>query len=406
MDSHYEFSRRHVVLGLAITALPACVRGPTQRIDGALWRGSDARQEVGRSDNRVRQVVNGVIGPLMRQYGIPGMAIGLVTRNTRHMFDVGLASKELGTPVDDQTLFEIGSISKTFTATLAAYAQARGNLSLTDAASRHLPTLRGSALDRVSLLNLATHTSGGMPLQFPDAVTDAAHSMAYFRKWTPTYPPGSYRTYANPSVGLLGVITAAAMRGEFVPLISKTLLQAIGLPNTYLEVPNSKRPDYAQGYTRDDQAVRMSPGVLSAPAYGVRSTARDMVRFVEANLNQSDLDSDVGGAIRETHTGHYRLGAMTQDLIWEQYPFPVELDDLLTGNSPAASFNPNPVTAILPAQAPRSDVWINKTGSTNGFGAYVAFVPARRSGIVLLANKNYPIDARVTAAYRILSALG
>ena len=44
----------------------------------------------------------------------------------------------------------------------------------------------------------------------------------------------------------------------------------------------------------------------------------------------------------------------------------------------------------------------NKTGSTNGFGAYAAFVPSRRAGIVLLANRNYPIPARIDAAYAVL----
>jgi len=96
---------------------------------------------------------------------------------------------------------------------------------------------------------------------------------------------------------------------------------------------------------------------------------------------------------------------MTQDLIWEQYPYPVALEKLLEGNAPAMILNATPVTELKPPQPPRGDAWINKTGSTNGFGAYVAFIPQKRMGIVMLANKNIPNDARVTAAYQILESL-
>ena len=96
---------------------------------------------------------------------------------------------------------------------------------------------------------------------------------------------------------------------------------------------------------------------------------------------------------------------MTQDLIWEQYPYPVALKTLLEGNSQKIIFNATPVTQLNPPEQPRDDVWINKTGSTNGFGAYVAFVPNKRLGIVILANKSYPIADRVTAAYQILMSL-
>ena len=93
---------------------------------------------------------------------------------------------------DSDTLFEIGSVSKTFTATLVSYAQAGGHLSLSDNASRYLPALRGSNLDHVSLLNLGTHTPGGLPLQVPDDVRDDDQLMQYFRDWKPPDPPGTF----------------------------------------------------------------------------------------------------------------------------------------------------------------------------------------------------------------------
>jgi beta-lactamase class C len=96
---------------------------------------------------------------------------------------------------------------------------------------------------------------------------------------------------------------------------------------------------------------------------------------------------------------------MTQDLIWEQYPYPVDLKTLVDGNSPGMIFKAVPATQLTPPEQPREDVWLNKTGSTNGFGAYVAFIPVKHLGIVILANKSYPIDQRVTIAYQILTQL-
>jgi beta-lactamase class C len=183
------------------------------------------------------------------------------------------------------------------------------------------------------------------------------------------------------------------------------LFPTLGMKDTYIKVPAAKMPDYAQGYTKDGAPIRMAPGVLSSEAYGIKTTAADMNRFVEANMNLIRVNEKLQHAIANTHIGYFKAGPMTQDLIWEQYPYPVTLESLLSGNSPAMIFNATPVTEMKPPQEPQNNVWINKTGSTNGFGAYIAFIPQKRLGIVILANKNFPIDERVTAAYRILTSL-
>jgi beta-lactamase class C len=353
----------------------------------------------------IQAEVDGTIQPLMKQYAIAGMAVGVIADGKPYVFNYGLASLKPRAPVTRNTLFELGSISKTFTATLAAKAQIDGYLSLSDRTSKYLPVLQNTPFGDVTLLNLGTHTPGGLPLQVPDNVNSIDELMQYFRQWKPTYAAGTYRTYANPGIGTLGLITAKSMGQDFDTLMERRLFPALGLQSSYINVPPARMKDYAEGYTKAGAPIRMNPGVLSSEAYGIRSTAADMLRFLQANMSLVDLDPNLQRAITDTHTGYFNAGPMTQDLIWEQYPYPVALEKLLEGNAPAMILNAMPVTELKPPQPPRNDVWINKTGSTNGFGAYVAFIPQKRLGIVMLANKNIPNDARVTAAYRILESL-
>lgn len=350
-------------------------------------------------------IVAQTVEPLMQRYGVPGMAVGIVAGGQSRVYAFGVMSKETDKSVTDETLFEIGSISKTFTATLASLAEVGGRLSLSDMASARLPALRGGAFDSVSLLNLGTHTPGGMPLQFPDDVATDDQVMRYFREWKPAYAPGTVRTYANPSIGLLGVIAAKSLDEDFATAMNRRVFEPLGLRRTYLHVPETEMAHYAQGYTKTDAPRRMAPGPLDSEAYGVRTTAGDLVRFVGANMGLTPVDADLQRAITAARTGYFTVGPMTQDLIWEQYRYPVDLKDLLAGNSPQMGSEPNPAVRIDPPSPPRDDVLVNKTGSTSGFGAYVAFVPGKKIGVVLLANKNYPIDARVTAAYAILTRL-
>lgn len=380
-------------LAVFVASLVTCSISQTEVAGGALQK------------RDVQSIVTEAVRPVMKHYGIPGMAVGVTIDGHNYVLDYGVASKSTGKLVDESTLFEIGSITKAFTASLVSYAQLTGKLSLSDEVSSDVPSLRDTSFDDVRLVNLGTYTAGGLPLQFPDGVQSEADAIRYYIRWKPSHSAGTYRLYSNPSIVLLGLTAAKSMDGGFDTLMQRVLFAPLGLRSTFLIVPVDQLSRYAQGYTDAGQPRRLSPGPLAAEAYGIRTTALDLLRFVDANMNLVGLDDTLRRAIINTHTGYYRIGAMTQDLIWEQYCYPTALSGLLQGNSDKVRFEENEVAKVVPPSHPESNVIINKTGSTSGFGAYVAFIPQRKLGIVLLANKSYPIEARVTAAYLILKLL-
>jgi len=357
------------------------------------------------AQDRLESIVSDAVRPVMHAQGIAGMAVAVTVNGKPQYFNYGVASKETGKPVTQDTLFEIGSVSKTYTATLIAYAQATGKLALTDNASAVLPALRGSAFDHISVLQLATYSAGGLPLQFPAEADSADKMLGYYQQWKPVYPVGSQRLYSNPSIGLSGYLAAQAMGQPFDDAMENTLLPKLGLKHTWLKVPQEQMALYAQGYDKADKPVRVGPGALDAEAYGVKTSAADLIGFVQANLKPASLDKPLQQAIALTHTGYYSVGDMTQGLGWEMYRYPVTLDGLLAGNSTAMAMQAHQVQWLTPPHAPSGNVLLNKTGSTGGFGAYVAYVPSKDMGVVILANKNYPNAERVKIAHQILSAL-
>ncbi|MFS8150844.1 class C beta-lactamase [Vreelandella titanicae] len=353
----------------------------------------------------IEALVNDTIAPLMAEHRIPGMAIALSINGQQHYFNYGLANQEAGIPVTDETLFELGSVSKIFTAALAGYAQASGALSLSDPASRYLPELEGSAFDEVTLLELGTYTAGELPLQFPESVQSEETMIDYYRQWQPESAPGSHRLYSNPSLGLFGYLTAQSLGQPFEMAMEEALFAPLGLEHSYFQVPEAQQANYAYGYSKEDEPIRVNPGMLDAQAYGLKSTAADVLTLVEANMSGAELNEPLSQALAATRTGYFEVGNMTQGLGWESYAYPVALDQLLAGNSLEMILQPNPANRLTPPLAPRQEALYNKTGATNGFGGYVAFVPSEQIGIVLLANRNYPNQARIEAAHHILTKL-
>ena len=354
--------------------------------------------------DEIKNITDMTISQAMEKNQIPGVAVAIVHNGQIYLFNYGLSDIEQKKPVTDSTIFEIGSVSKTFTATLATYAEVKNKLHLTDRIENYIPELKGTPFGEVKLLNLGTHTTGGLPLQVPDEIQNMEQLIKYFHNWKPEKPIGTIRTYANPSIGTLGWIAGKSLNLDFSTAINQILFKPLKLTNTYFSIPEEKLKNYAWGYTKDNKPIHVNPGLLDNQSYGIKTTSTDLEIFLKANINEIDLSDSLKKALNSTRKGYFKVGKMTQDLVWEEYQMPVNLQTLEEGNSNSIILNPTPVIENDPIKI-NNNVWINKTGSTNGFGAYIAFVPDKQFGIVILANKNYPNAERIKSAYKIYHTL-
>ena len=341
---------------------------------------------------------------LMNEHNISGMAFGIIIDGKSHFYHYGLADKKAKIPVSENTIFELGSISKTFAATLASYSELNGTLKLEDTADKYTPYLKNSAIGNTKLINLATYSAGGLPLQVPDDVKNNKELLRYYKSWQPVFHINSKRLYSNASIGLFGYISALSMDADYTQLMEEKILPSLNMPNTFINVPSDKMADYAFGYNAAGDAIRVNPGMLDAEAYGIKSTITDMTHFMAANMGLVPLDKDIQQALDNNRKGYYQASTFTQGLGWEMYPYPTQLDTLLEGNSMDVVLKPQAIKTNNHPTAVLNNVWVNKTGATNGFGGYIAYIPAEKSGIVILANKNYPNADRVKAAYTILES--
>ncbi|WP_336792680.1 class C beta-lactamase [Pantoea anthophila] len=356
------------------------------------------------SSQQVTSLVKAAIEPLMEQQAIPGMSVAVLYKGRTQFVNAGVADTDSGRRVTENTLFELGSVSKTFTGTLAGILIRNGELRLNEPVQKVWPQLTGAQWRPVRMLHLATYTAGGLPLQLPEAVTDQASLLRFCQEWQPQASPGTVRQYSNASIGLFG---ALMVKGDFEAAMVKSLFQPLRLTRTFITVPPSMMINYAWGY-KNGQPVRVSPGMLDAEAYGVKSTARDMLTFMQANSDPNGLSAGnavLRNAIRTAQSRYFRTASFYQGLGWEIYDWPVSADTLIADSENGVALKPQPVTRVEPVGPSRRASWVHKTGSTNGFGAYIAFIPEKNTGIVMLANKSYPNPLRIRAAWQIMQAL-
>jgi len=310
----------------------------------------------------------GLLAPLLE--GAPqatGTALCAVRAGERLLLCAGTTGRDGGSPVDPDTRFEVGSVSKTYTALLLADAVARGEVSYDDPVARYLPA--GSVpVHRsgapITLLHLATHTSGlpRLPRGFlatavpvwsttPYAGYSEQRLLDSLGATRVGSRPGSRVRYSNLGVGLLGQVLARAAGTDYPSLLDARVCRPLGLTGTGCSAAPGQATGHWHGRPRPPWQIPALPG-----AGAVRSSARDLLRYLEALL-----EPDRAGALAPALAEVQRLRLVQPRsgeglcLVWMQRSRPGH--ELLF-----------------------------HTGGTRGFSAFVGYCPVTRTGLAALAN--------------------
>jgi len=235
------------------------------------------------------------INELMKKLKIPGVAIGVYHGGETSTQGYGVTNIDHPLPVDDDTLFQIGSITKTFVGTMTMMLVEEGKLDLNEPIRTYLPEFKvqdGEASSKVTLRHLFTHTAGWVGDWFPsgidqgaDAVKQYVASMADTPQFTPI---GKYLSYNNAGYNLAGRVLEVVTGKVFSDLIKEMIFEPLGMENTYILPWEIMTKRYAAGHVPGEDGVEVAPqwfiGRSSGPAGGIVTSVRDMLKYIEFQL--------------------------------------------------------------------------------------------------------------------------
>ncbi|MGB7497245.1 MAG: serine hydrolase domain-containing protein [Candidatus Acidiferrum sp.] len=233
----------------------------------------------------------------IRQKLSVGIIVGLLDDNGARLISAGISGNPARPEVDDQTLFEIGSITKLFTAAALADAVARGALALDDPLSKFLPLPPDSIGDR-TLKQLATHTSGlpRLPSGFAWWSNLLLHPRDPYANYSQhdlqvylvtlkgkTLPRGVF-LYSNLAAGILANVFDTREKTDYATLIAKRVTTPLAMSRTYLHIPPHEQPFLAQPHVKSLRPTPVWTMSALAGAGGLLSSMHDMLLFASAAL--------------------------------------------------------------------------------------------------------------------------
>ncbi|RYD58994.1 MAG: hypothetical protein EOP56_01830 [Sphingobacteriales bacterium] len=301
-----------------------------------------------------------------------GLQIGVWKDEKTYTYGYGETAKGNGKIPDANTLFEIGSITKTFTGTLLAYYVNEGKIQLSDPIIRYLPdsVAANKGLKGITIQMLSNHTSGlpSVPLNMdmseqaelnPYKGYDRAKMYSFLESYSNTMQPGQQYGYSNLAVGLLGTILEDISGLAYEQMVKKVIADPLDMEHTVQHIMHDDiNANITSVYNEEGKEVQMWDFDVIAAAGCLRSTMSDLLRYAAANIEPS---KKLGKAMQLAHTKTYDKGTDDVGLGWH----------------------------FISAKG-NTLLWHN--GGTGGSRSFLAFDPKKRFAIVVLSNSAESVD--------------
>ncbi len=331
--------------------------------------------------------VDSLARAFQKEHPTHAMVIGIIGPDGENVipYDGRGAEGSAAAPVDRDTRFEVGSISKVLTSLLLAQMVEHGEAGLDDHISSYLPDsvkapeYRGTP---ITLRELATHSSGLPRLPMNMAMADmsdpyADYGVAKLYEFLDSYDlpraPDSTYEYSNLGAGLLGLLLAHRANEPYAELLKARVLEPLGMHDSYVgTLGHDDDARLATGHAEGKAVPFWHFGSLEG-AGALRSTVGDMLRLLSAELDPAS--TPLAKAVELSQEIRFRPSPqLSLALGWHVVQFPDG----------------------------RSLYWHN--GGTGGARSFLGFVPATGTGVVVLMNDAHPLDAVTELGIRIARA--
>ncbi len=326
------------------------------------------------SDNKKLSVLDTVVENVMVDFMENpqncGFSIGIIKDTSVYFYNYGETKRDNRTLPKQNTIYELGSVSKTFCGILLGYAISEGKIKLNDDIRKYLPgeypNLKTNK-NIIEIKHLANHSSG-LPNVPSDLKMQAGYDslnpyknytkdnlFAYLKTVKLESEPGQQCEYSNTGMALLGLILEKVYNKPFEELLKEKICFSNNMNNTAINLDPYQLPNFCEGHNNNGkQTPHWELGAFIA-AGGIRSCTNDMVNYLRYNMTEKDE------ALKMAHTSTINKSSNIA-LGWH----------------------------IVNTKYNNELVWHN--GATYGFSSFCGFIKTKNVGIVILSNTSTNID--------------